>query len=47
MEVVKSGRDREYRGFKDLKVYQLVFQLSLEIIAPRFFPGIIFFGGPN
>lgn len=31
MEVVNIRKDREYRGFKDLKVYQLSFQLSLEI----------------
>ncbi|MFA5805118.1 MAG: four helix bundle protein [Melioribacteraceae bacterium] len=31
MEVVNIRKDREYRGFKDLKVYQLSFQLSLEL----------------
>ena len=31
MEVENIRKDREYRGFKDLKVYQLSFQLSLEI----------------
>ncbi len=31
MEVENIRKDREYRGFKDLKVYQLSFQLSLEL----------------